>query len=130
MYFSFVICWTDDNFYWAKPSFNSFSLFSSSIFTRKMQTFGGIRAWIAGVEGNHADHWTTTTTYLEPFLPRFLHSKKLQKTLIFWFGYFRYLGFESAQLISNISYLRRYIGSNWSNYPKCFSKVCYLGVPD
>ena len=50
-------------FKWANPaSFSSFLLFSSTNFTGKnVLGFSRIRTRIVGVEGKHADHYTTTT---------------------------------------------------------------------
>ena len=36
-------------------------------FFRKTVSFSGIRTWIGGVEGDHADHLTTTTAPIENY---------------------------------------------------------------
>ena len=42
-------------------SFCSFLFFSNTNFTGKTEDFSGIQTRIVGVEGEHADHLTTTT---------------------------------------------------------------------
>ena len=44
-----------------RPLFCLFLIFSNTKFTEKTAGIRGIRTWIIGVEGEHADHLTTTT---------------------------------------------------------------------
>ena len=62
---------------WTNPGlfFCLFLLFPNTNFTETVD-FSGIRTWIIGVEGEHADHVTTTVAQLEPFMVA-IHSANL-----------------------------------------------------
>ena len=54
-------------FKWANPGLFLFifAIFQCKFYSRKNVCFSKIRTWIVGIEGQHADHLTTTTAQCE-----------------------------------------------------------------